>query len=82
MAELRSLSGNQKNDKPQFPKGFDIGAVVTLKMGGVLMVVTELFEGSPLMVQCEWHADGFAQERSYRVDVLRLARKKEYEEIL
>lgn len=67
--------------KLEFPKGFVVGAIVTLKMGGVLMVITEVWEEEPFFVQCEWHADGYPQEKSYPVVALRLARREEFEEV-
>lgn len=70
-----------KKPEAKFPKGFVVGAIVSLKMGGVLMCVTELYEGDPLMAYCEWHADGYPQEKSYPIAALRLARRKEYEEV-
>lgn len=71
----------RKVQAPEFPEGFDVGALVALNSGGAIMTLTAKLPGEPLAVHCEWHStDGYPLEKSYPVACLRVVREADMDD--
>lgn len=81
MAEVTPL---RKKSVPESLGGFGRGALVALRSGGTLMVVSGIVKGagSANMLRCAWNIDGAPGEADYWPEMLIRVEELEEDEIL